>query len=101
MASPPNRLLPREPISEHRPAAFRGGSRGFILNNVPMLSEHAIFQTHDIQHDPVGYSFAQAGKTTMQHQEVSGCQNQLIFVPHRRWDVFLELKEPLLPSRNV
>src|ERR1700730_9911261 len=61
----------RELVSEHRKPAFRGGSRGFVLNDVPMLSEDTVLQAHHVHHDPIRRSCAETRKTTMQHQEIS------------------------------
>ena len=42
-------------------AAFRGGSRGFVLNDVPMLSEDAVLQAHDVHHHPIRRFCAETG----------------------------------------
>src|SRR5882672_1660995 len=60
-----------ELVSEHRKPAFRAGSRGFVLNDVPMLSEDTVLQAHHVHHDPTRRSCAETRKTTMQHQEIS------------------------------
>src|SRR5437868_12437566 len=91
----------RELVSEHREPAFRNGSSGFVLDDVPMLGEDAVLQAHDVHHDPIRRSRAEAGKTTMQHQEVSIRQNQLILVPHRRGSVSHQLEQSFSSWRNV
>src|SRR6266404_4164747 len=85
----------RELVSENRKPAFRGGSRGFVLDDVPMLSEDTVLQAHHVHHDPTRRSCAETRKTTMQHQEISVRQNQLILVPHCRRSVSHELEQPL------
>src|SRR5206468_13052816 len=91
----------RELLSEHRKPAFRCGSRGFVLNDVPMLSEDTVLQAHHVHHDPIRRTCAETRKTTMQHQEVSVRSNQVILVAHCRGSVSHKLEQPLPSWRNV
>src|SRR5467141_2609262 len=63
----------RELVSEHRKPAFRGGSRGFVLNDVPMLSEDTVLQAHHVRYDPTRRSCAETSKPTRQPPEIAVC----------------------------
>src|SRR5438445_13111175 len=54
----------RELVSEHRKPAFRGGSRGFVLNDVPMLSEDTVRQAHQLHQEPIQRYVAEPRKKT-------------------------------------
>src|ERR1700730_18962266 len=40
-------------VPEHGPPALRRLSRRLVLDDVPMLGDQAVFDTHDVDHDPV------------------------------------------------
>ena len=40
-------------VPEHGPPALRSLSRRLVLDDVPMLGEQAVFDTQDVDHDPV------------------------------------------------
>ena len=40
-------------VPEHGPPALRRLSRRLVLDDVPMLGEQAVFDTQDVDHDPV------------------------------------------------
>ena len=44
-------------VSEHRIAALGLRTRGFVLNDVPMLSENSVLHADNIHNDPIGYPF--------------------------------------------
>jgi hypothetical protein len=50
----------RKFVSEHRITALGLRTRGFVLNDIPVLGENSILHAHNVHNDPIGYSFAQS-----------------------------------------
>src|SRR5271156_3233215 len=72
------RLL-SEAFPEHRSAAFGRFSCSFVLQDIPVLDEHTIFDPQDVRGDPVGRA-THAGKTPMDDYKVILRHDRAMFV---------------------
>jgi hypothetical protein len=50
----------RKFVSEHRIAALGLRTRGFVLNDIPVLRENPVLHADNIHNHPIGDSFAQS-----------------------------------------
>src|SRR5271167_3704472 len=81
-----------EHASEHRETALRLFSRGFVLDHIPMLEQHAVLDAQNVCGDPIHRS-AEATKSAMYDHNVSLSHDCSRFVLQRRWQTLDQVEE--------
>jgi hypothetical protein len=69
----------RKSVTEHRGLTLRLFLSGFILNDIPVLYENAIFNANNIGRDPVS-GCSESGKASMCDHDIPVCDNHAGFV---------------------
>src|SRR5258705_13712409 len=63
-------LIHRKRVTKHRLSTFGLLPCRFVLNDIPVLDQHAIFYTNDVRRDPV-HRRAKAGESTVNYHEIT------------------------------
>ncbi|MEA2894553.1 MAG: hypothetical protein QOJ84_168, partial [Bradyrhizobium sp.] len=90
----------RKIFAEHRQTAARLLPRGLVLDDVPVLREHAILHAHDIGDDPRRWQ-AEAAEPPMENDEVAGRRRNVVLVAQRRGQGLDQAKQPVAAGRNM
>src|SRR6185436_82314 len=67
---PTTSSIHRKCVAEHRLSTFGLLARRFVLNDIPVLDQHAIFDANDVRRDPV-HRRAKAGESTVNYHEIT------------------------------
>src|ERR1700730_3049559 len=87
-------------VPEHGPPALRRLSRRLVLDDVPMLGEQAVFDTQDVNHDPVHW-LPDPSKPAGEHDIVAGGGDQRVLVMQLLRRGLDKVEEPFAPRRDM
>src|SRR5882757_4289979 len=90
----------RELIAEHRKTAARLLARGLVLDDVPVLREHAVLHAHDVSDDP-RRRWPETAETSMENDEITRCRRNVVLVAQRRGQGLDQAKQPVTAGRNM
>src|SRR5246127_2970816 len=70
-----------EGVAEHGQPALGLFGGGFVLDDIPVISEHTVFNPYDVCHYPVG-GLADVPESTVQHHVIAIGGDQRVLVVH-------------------
>src|SRR5215472_7716818 len=95
-----SRLSGWETVPQHRQAAQRFRAGRLVLQDVPVLSELAVFETHDVGGDPRSRATV-ARKAAMGDGIVSLGEDHVVFVPERVGEAANEIEQAIAARRDM
>src|SRR5258705_9667661 len=81
-----------ERVSKHGLSTFGLLPCSFVLNDIPVLDQHAIFDANDVCRDPV-HRCAKAGESTVNYREIAFSYDYSRLIPQCGRNAFDEIKE--------
>src|SRR2546428_7042589 len=93
LARPTSRIH-RKCVAEHRVSTFGLLPCRFVLNDIPVLDQHAIFDTNDVCRDPVRRR-AKAGESSVNYHEITFSHDYPRLILERGRNAFDEIKKAI------
>src|SRR5256885_12960708 len=88
----PTSRIHRKCVAEHRVSAFGLLLSRLVLNDIPVLDQHAILDANDVCRDPV-HRRAKAGESTVNYHEITFSHDYSRLILQRGRHAFDEIKE--------
>jgi hypothetical protein len=72
----------------------------FVLDHIPVLDQHPVFDTKDVDYNPI-HRLATARIASVDHYEITICNNCSRFVLERWWYALYEFEKTFATRRDV
>src|SRR5882672_688901 len=96
----PTSRIHRKCVAKHRVSAFGLLLSRLVLNNIPVLDQHAIFDANDVRRDPVHRS-SKAGESPVDDHEFAIGHNHPRFILQRGRNALDEIEEAVSTRLDV
>src|SRR2546427_4451917 len=84
----------RKRVPKHRLSTFGLLPCRFVLNDIPVLDQHAIFDANDVCRDPV-HRRAKAGESSVNYHEITFSHDNPRLILERGRNAFDEIKKAI------